>query len=54
MERAEAVRQYLHEQHQFPLHKMDLVTCGEIRPIAPNTTRAGRAMNRRVTVQVVG
>jgi outer membrane protein OmpA-like peptidoglycan-associated protein len=54
MARAEAVRQYLHEQHHVPLHKINAVSYGETHPIAPNTTRAGRAMNRRVTVQVIG
>ncbi|MGE3840312.1 MAG: OmpA family protein [Vicinamibacterales bacterium] len=54
LERAEAVRAYLHEQHGVPLHKINVVSYGETKPVAPNTTREGRAMNRRVTVQVVG
>jgi len=34
MERAEAVRTYLYEQHQIPLHKMNVISYGESKPIA--------------------
>jgi outer membrane protein OmpA-like peptidoglycan-associated protein len=53
LERAEAVKRYLYEQHQVPLHKMNVITYGEEKPIAPNRTRAGRAQNRRVVVKVL-
>jgi outer membrane protein OmpA-like peptidoglycan-associated protein len=53
MERAEAVKMYLYEQHQIPLHKMNVVSYGEDKPIAPNKTREGRAQNRRVVVKVL-
>jgi outer membrane protein OmpA-like peptidoglycan-associated protein len=54
LERAEAVKQYLYEQHQIPLHKMNVISYGEERPVAPNETREGRAQNRRVVIRVLG
>jgi outer membrane protein OmpA-like peptidoglycan-associated protein len=53
LERARAVEQYLYEQHRIPLHKMEVISYGESNPIAPNTTRAGRAENRRVEIKVL-
>jgi len=53
LERAEAVKRYLYEQHQIPLHKMNVISYGEEKPIAPNTNREGRAQNRRVVVKVL-
>jgi outer membrane protein OmpA-like peptidoglycan-associated protein len=53
LERAEAVKRYLYEQHQVPLHKMNVISYGEDKPIAPNDTRDGRAQNRRVVIKVL-
>ena len=53
MERAEAVKRYLYEQHQVPLHKINVISYGEEKPIAPNKTKAGRAQNRRVVIKVL-
>jgi len=53
MERAEAVKRYLYEQHQIPLHKMNVISYGEEKPVAPNKDRAGRAQNRRVVIKVL-
>jgi outer membrane protein OmpA-like peptidoglycan-associated protein len=53
MERAEAVKRYLYMQHQIPLHKINVISYGEEKPVAPNNTRAGRAQNRRVVVRVL-
>jgi peptidoglycan-associated lipoprotein len=53
MKRAEAVKEYLYMQHQIPLHKINVISYGEDKPVAPNNTRAGRAMNRRVVVKVL-
>ncbi len=53
MERAEAVKRYLYEQHQIPLHKMNVISYGEDKPAAPNKTRDGRAQNRRVVIKVL-
>ena len=53
LERAEAVKRYLYEQHQIPLHKMNVISYGEEKPIAPNNTKDGRAQNRRVVIKVL-
>jgi len=53
MERAEAVKMYLYEQHRIPLHKMNVISYGEEKPAGPNDTRDGRAQNRRVVIKVL-
>ena len=53
LERAEAVERYLYEQYQIPLHKMNVISYGQEKPIAPNKTREGRAQNRRVVIKVL-
>jgi outer membrane protein OmpA-like peptidoglycan-associated protein len=53
LERAEAVKRYLYEAHQVPLHKINVISYGEEKPIAPNKTRDGRAQNRRVVIKVL-
>lgn len=53
LERAEAVKRYLYEQHQVPLHKMNVISFGEEKPVSPNNTRQGRAQNRRVVIRVL-
>ena len=51
--RAEAVKRYLYEAHQVPLHKMNVISWGEEKPVSPNKTREGRAQNRRVVIRVL-
>jgi len=51
--RAEAVKRYLYEKHQVPLHKINVISYGEAKPAAPNNTRDGRAQNRRVVIKVL-
>ncbi len=51
--RAEAVKRYLYEKHQIPLHKINVISYGEAKPVAPNNTKAGRAQNRRVVIKVL-
>jgi outer membrane protein OmpA-like peptidoglycan-associated protein len=51
--RAAAVKRYLYEQHQVPLHKMNTISYGEEKPLGPNNTRQGRAQNRRVVIKVL-
>jgi peptidoglycan-associated lipoprotein len=53
LERAEAVKRYLYEQYQIPLHKMNVISYGKDKPVAPNKTKAGRAQNRRVVIKVL-
>jgi peptidoglycan-associated lipoprotein len=53
LERAESVKRYLYEQYQIPLHKMNVISYGQEKPIAPNKTKAGRAQNRRVVIKVL-
>ncbi|MEO7192365.1 MAG: OmpA family protein [Vicinamibacterales bacterium] len=53
MERAETVKRYLYEQHQIPLHKMNVISYGEEKPATDNKTRDGRAQNRRVVIRVL-
>jgi outer membrane protein OmpA-like peptidoglycan-associated protein len=53
LERAEAVKKYLYTQHQIPLHKINVISYGEEKPVSPNNTKDGRAQNRRVVVRVL-
>jgi outer membrane protein OmpA-like peptidoglycan-associated protein len=52
-ERAEAVKRYLYQTHQVPLHKINVISYGEEKPVGPNNTRAGRALNRRVVIRIL-
>ena len=52
-QRAMAVRNYLHDQHQIALNRMEVISYGEGKPIADNKTRASRAANRRVVINVL-
>jgi len=51
--RAEAVRQYLGEQHEIPGDCISVVSYGMEKPVADNSTPNGRAQNRRVVIKVV-
>ncbi len=53
LKRAETVKRYLYEQHNIPLHKINVISYGEDKPAAPNKTRDGRAQNRRVVIRVL-
>ncbi len=53
LERAEAVKRYLFEQHQIPLHRINVISYGMDKPVASNKTREGRALNRRVVIRVL-
>lgn len=52
LERAETVRRYLSE-NGIPLHRISTISYGEERPVADNTSKAGRSKNRRVVIQVL-
>jgi OOP family OmpA-OmpF porin len=49
--RAETVRRYLTEQFKIPAEQISVVSFGENSPVAPNTSREGRARNRRVLIK---
>ena len=53
LQRAESVKKYLYDQYQIPLHKMNVISYGKDKPVAPNKTRDGRAQNRRVVIKVL-
>ena len=51
LDRAETVRRYLAELLRIPAGQISVVSYGENSPSAPNTTREGRAHNRRVVIK---
>jgi len=53
LQRAEAVKAYLYEQFKIPLHRMNVISYGEAKPVEKNNTSKGRAMNRRVVLRVL-
>ncbi|MGC8549777.1 MAG: OmpA family protein [Acidobacteriaceae bacterium] len=52
-ERAQAVERYLIAHYQIPPYKFYAIGMGEEDAVASNHTRAGRAENRRVTIQLM-
>jgi peptidoglycan-associated lipoprotein len=52
-ERAMAVRNYLHDQHGIALNRIEVISYGEDKPVVDNKTRANRAQNRRVVINVL-
>ena len=53
LERATAVRNYLHDQHGIALNRIEVISYGEAKPIVDNKTRDHRAQNRRVVINVL-
>jgi peptidoglycan-associated lipoprotein len=52
-DRAEAVRNYLHDQHGIALNRMQSISYGSSKPVADNKTKENRALNRRVVIKVL-
>ena len=53
LQRAESAMRYLRDQHQIPLHKISVISYGPDKPVAPNKTKADRAQNRRIVINVL-
>jgi peptidoglycan-associated lipoprotein len=51
--RAEAVKKYLYDQFKIPLHRINVISYGEDKPVGDNKTSQGRAQNRRVVIRVL-
>lgn len=52
-ERARKVKEYLHYSCKIPTDKMEIVGYGARLPLAPETTPAGRAKNRRAEIVLI-
>lgn len=52
-ERALAVRDYLHDGLGIALSRMEVIAYGSSKPLVDNGTRASRAKNRRVVINVL-
>ncbi len=51
--RAQQVMRYLNMEQGFALHRMNVISYGEYKPLQDNSTRDGRSANRRVTMVVM-
>jgi outer membrane protein OmpA-like peptidoglycan-associated protein len=52
-ERAMAVRDYLAKAHGIALNRLNVISYGEEKPVAENSSREGRAQNRRVVIRIL-
>jgi peptidoglycan-associated lipoprotein len=53
LDRATAVRNYMHDQHGIALNRIEVISYGEAKPVVDNKTRDHRAQNRRVVINVL-
>ena len=53
LDRAEAVRDYMHDQHGIALNRIEVISYGETKPVVDNKSRDHRAQNRRVVIKVL-
>jgi peptidoglycan-associated lipoprotein len=52
-ERAMAVRDYVAKTHGIALSRLNVISYGEEKPVAENSSRDGRAQNRRVVLRIL-
>lgn len=52
-DRAEAIKRYLHDKYEIPLHRINTFSYGETKPVVANDTESNRAKNRRVVIMVM-
>ena len=52
-ERAMAVRDYIAMTHAVALNRLNVISYGEEKPVADNSSREGRAQNRRVVIRIL-
>ena len=53
LDRATAVRNYMHDQLGIALNRIEVISYGETKPVVDNETRDHRAQNRRVVINVL-
>jgi outer membrane protein OmpA-like peptidoglycan-associated protein len=53
LDRATAVRNYMHDQQGIALNRIEVISYGETKPVVDNKTREHRAQNRRVVIIVL-
>ena len=53
LDRATAVRNYMHDQQGIALNRIEVISYGETKPVVDNKTREHRAQNRRVVINVL-
>ncbi len=53
LKRAEEVKYYLNREHGIPLHRMEVISYGETKPLVPNIDAESRTKNRRVVLVVM-
>jgi outer membrane protein OmpA-like peptidoglycan-associated protein len=53
LDRATAVRNYMHDQLGIALNRIEVISYGETKPVVDNKTREHRAQNRRVVINVL-
>jgi outer membrane protein OmpA-like peptidoglycan-associated protein len=53
LDRATAVRNYMHDQLGIALNRIEVISYGETKPVVDNKTKEHRAQNRRVVINVL-